>query len=72
MQSAYGVYLIKDGVLYFSSGRNLVRIKEHFPATGATPERLIENTIRHDSEYLLKHLANDAEPCYNDNVNDVL
>jgi hypothetical protein len=70
--SAYGVYIIHDGILYFSSGKDLVRIKEHFPTTGATPERMIENIVRYDSEYLPKTMENGGEPCYTGNVNDVL
>ena len=45
-----GIFVHMDGRWSFQSGNTIVYVNEHFPVTGATPERLIENTIRFDSE----------------------
>jgi hypothetical protein len=48
---ARGRYVIDDnGKMYFRSGKDIVYIREHFPDTGATPETLLENTVRYDGE----------------------
>jgi len=39
-----------DGKLYFKSAKDIVYINEHFTSNSATPIKLIENTIRYDSE----------------------
>jgi len=47
-----GRFLIREGEdrLYFKSKKEIVYINEHFAKTTATPVKLIENTIRFDSE----------------------
>lgn len=70
--AAHGSYIHRDGKLYFKSGKNIVYIREHFTDSGATPERLIENTVRYDSANSPAILENRNVPCYNDKVNDVL
>ena len=67
-----GIFVHMDGRLSFQSGNTTVYIKEHFTATGATPERLIENTIRYDSENLSTSMEIRDNPCYTVPVNDVL
>ena len=67
-----GIFTRVDGRWAFHSGNTTVYIKEHFTATGATPEKLIENTIRYESENPNKTLANNLELCYTEFVNDVL
>ena len=47
-----GRFVLDEGRLYFKSEKNIVLINEHFANNAATPERLIENTIRYDSENL--------------------
>ena len=70
-QATDGIFVHMDGRWSFQSGNTTVYIKEHFPVSGATPEKLIENTIRYDSENQ-KTLENSGDLCYNNSVNDVL
>ena len=72
MQATDSVFVHMDGRLSFQSGNTTVYIKEHFPIAGATPEKLIENTIRYDNEHQNKSLENGGDSCYTDCVNDVL
>jgi hypothetical protein len=71
-QAEEGIFVHMDGRWSFQSGNTTVYIKEHFPITGATPEKLIENTIRYDGENLSKPMANKADLCYTAPVNGVL
>jgi hypothetical protein len=75
--AANGCYIECDGKLYFRSGREVICIREHFAETAATPEMLVENTIRYENESVPQNnLQNDMEsesnPCYNTGANDVL
>ena len=70
--AAHGCFAVKDGKIFFVSDNNIVFIREHFPAAGAAPETLVENTIRYDSENLLETVENQNNVCYNIAVNDVL
>ena len=63
-----GIFVHMDGRWSFQSGNTTVYINEHFRATGATPEKLIENTIRYDSENK-KPLENAGDLCYNNTDN---
>ena len=71
-QATDGIFVHMDGRLSFQSGKTTVYIKEHFPITGAAPEKLIENTIRYDSENVPASLESKDDLCYTDTVNDVL
>jgi|GEM_PF-3868762 len=44
-------YIVKDGKLCFISDKNIVFIREHFSDNGLTPEMLVENMIRYESEH---------------------
>ena len=67
-----GIFVHMDGRWSFQSGNTTVYIKEHFKTSGATPEKLIEDTIRYDSENLTKPMVNMDDSCYTKSVNDVL
>ena len=71
-QATNGVFVHMDGKWSFQFGNTTVYIKEHFSASGATPDKLIENTIRYDRENPNKSLENRGDLCYNGIVNDVL
>jgi hypothetical protein len=71
-KAADGCFIIRDGKMFFVSDNNIVFIREHFPDTGSTPERLIENTIRYENNYSPKGVATGNGLCYNGRVNDVL
>ena len=69
----HGCFAVKDGKMFFVSDNNIIFIREHFPAAGASPETLVENTIRYDSENLSENaVENQDNVCYNIKVNDVL
>jgi len=42
---------VKDGRLCFVSDKNIVFIREHFADSGLTPDMLVENMIRYESEH---------------------
>jgi len=67
-----GVFVHMDGRWSFQFGNTTVYINEYFSDNGTTPEKLIENTIRFESENAPKSLETGAGLCYNGRVNDVL
>lgn len=71
-QATDGIFVHMDGRWSFQSGNTTVYINEHFPSTGAAPEKLIENTIRYEGENSPAPPENSVDSCYTGAVNDVL